>query len=77
MADLLMKSLVHQIVEGFAEEVRGPDLGGILLKLGEEIADQILALLLGAYNGGDFGFYRGADEMDGGSAGFQLYPVPP
>ena len=59
-----MESLIDQLVKRFTKEVGIPYAFGILLKLSEHIAYQILGFLLGTDVGFDLGFNVRADHMD-------------
>ena len=50
-----LQSLVHQIVEAFAEDVGLPDLDRVVLEVGQQALDQFLALALAAHNGAELG----------------------
>ena len=57
-----MQAFVYQLVQGFSEDIAFPNLGGILLKLVEQVGNQLLRLLLrpddGGYFGGDLGLHQ-------------------
>ena len=61
--DLGVQILVHQLVEGFAEDVGLPDAAGVPLVLLEQIVDHVLALLLAPHDGGHLGLNIRPDHV--------------
>ena len=55
--ELVVESLVHKFMEGFAEYVAFPDLLGILFKVRQQVGDELLGLLLTADYRIDLGSY--------------------
>ena len=61
--ELVAEPLAHQLVQALAEEVGVPDALGVVFKLLQQVAHQLLALLFGAHHGADLGFDVHADEV--------------
>ena len=67
-------AVLDELFDGFAEDVGFPDAFAALATLAD-VLDEVVGLLLGAYDRGDLGFDVCLDHVDGRALGLNLYAV--
>lgn len=65
-------AVLDELFDGFAEDVGFPDAFAALATLAD-VLDEVVGLLLGAYDRGDLGFDVCLDHVDGRALGADLY----
>ena len=74
LVDLGLDAVFDDLFDGFAEDVGVPD-AAVFVAAFSDIGDQILRLLFGSDDRGDFGFDRGPDQGDRRRLGVHFHAV--